>query len=108
MTWTPRSSRSAPGDSSMTRAKPSGDTQRAAPVGTTMVAVRGSCAQRREVEVIGVAVRDQDQADVGEVGRREAGLDRAAHAADPAAEHRIERDREAGVARDHAWRGRRT
>jgi len=57
--------------------------------------------QRRDVQVIGVAVRDQDEAAVGEVTRREPGLDGAPHPADPPPEHRVEADREPVVAGEH-------
>ena len=101
ITVTPRSSRSAPGCSSITRANPRFETHDAAPAGTDDGRRARHAAQGRNVQVVGVAMRDQDEPDVAEVAGREARLDGASHPADPAPEHRIERDREPRVARDH-------
>ena len=51
--------------------------------------------------MIAMTMADEDELYVREVGRGDARLDRSSHAAEPAAEHRVARDREPLVAEDH-------
>ena len=62
--WMPRISTSPPTASSTTRANPRSDSSAAPPGGTTTVAERGQLGQRRQVEVVAVAVGDEDQPDL--------------------------------------------